>query len=203
MMKKFLLFLCATILIFGFVQGANAIPIDFDVDGAPASWVAITNVSTWPSGWTSIDAEIVDGIDGKSFSLDDGESYTFDFFKITVEGLGIGTADIEATLAFELPSVSQITGNGSGLWGTIFGVISGGYLYWTNMPQTITLANGDYFDVDFEDVAVVGFGNSTTVSATVTAHAAPVSEPTTILLSGIGLLGMGFYLRKKRLCRQS
>ena len=199
-MKKFLL-LCASILVFGSAQSANAIPINFDVDASQSS-VEITNVSTWPNGWTSISAILDTGLDSEIFSLNDGESYTFDFFQITVDGLGTGTADIEATLAFEQPSGSEITGNGSGWWGTIYGVISAGYLGWVDMPQAITLANGDYFDVDFEDVAVVGFGNSTTVSATVTAHAAPVPEPTTILLSGIGLLGMGFYLRKRKLRSQ-
>ena len=193
-MKRLLVFLCAIALVFTIVGSASAIPIEFDVDG-PNSSVILSNVSTL--GWTSISAEIVTGLDDEIFSLDDGISYTFDFFTIEVEGFGLGEADVNATLAFDLPQVSQVTGNGSGGWITLGGFISGGYLTWANMPQTITLMNGDYFDVDFENVLIAGLGNTTTVSATVTAHAAPVPEPATVMLVGTGLLGMIAFGRKK------
>ncbi|MCK4794991.1 MAG: PEP-CTERM sorting domain-containing protein [Desulfobacteraceae bacterium] len=202
-MKKLLVFLCAIALVFTMAGSASAIPIDFNIAGdsnsydIPYSSVTLDNISTWPSGWTSISAEIVAGLDDEFFFLGDGGSYTFDFFQVTVDGLGLGSADVEATLAFEEPSGLEVTGTGTGGWFTVCGFISGGYLSWAYMPQTFTLVNGDYFDVDFEDVLIAGLGNRTTVSATVTAHAAPVPEPSTVMLVGTGLLGMIAFGRKR------
>lgn len=202
-MKKLLMFLFSTVLVLSLAGNVAAIPISFDVAGAPdnegefGSSVTLSNEIEFNS---SISADVCSSLDNEIFSLGDGESYTFDFFTLAVDGgiLGVGSADIEATLAFEQPPGEATTGQGSGGYiTTLWGSISGGYLTWNDMPQTTFLANGDSFAVDFEDIIEGGLGSTTTVSATVTATAAPVPEPSTIMLMGVGLLGLVGYSRKR------
>jgi len=197
-MKRLLVFLCAIALVFTIVGTAGAIPIDFNIAGDsvsgdnPYSDVSVGIISDW--GGFSISADLVENLDDQEFSLSDGEEEIIDFFTLT--GTGIGTASINAVLAFELPVVPAVNDN---VWAAVnfTGSVTEGVLSWGNMPQTIMLSNGDSFTVQFEEGLLGMDGTPDIISATITAHAAPVPEPSTVMLVGTGLLGMIAFGRKR------
>jgi hypothetical protein len=174
----------------------------FDVAGAPASSVSATVTSSdcdplFPcSVSTQLDAEL----DSRIFALAAGESETFDFFDISVFGIGAGEGSVSATLAFDSPLGVSATGEGEGAFFTFLGIISGGVLSWSDVPAII-LADGSSFSVDFSDFAGFGFGNTATITATVSALAVagenevPVPAPGALGLLGLGLLGLGLRRR--------
>lgn len=195
-MKKLTSVSCALVFVIALAGAAWASPVQFDLAGSPYSSVVV-NENVWGA---NLNATLANGLDDQMFWLQDGQTQTVDFFTFTTSGLGAGNYSVAATLGFDQPLIGA-AGSGSGTFGTFFGIISGGSLTWDSntIPDTFTF-NGNTISVDFQDGWTVGFGDTATVHAYITnvgGGTASVPEPSTLLLLGVGLLGLAAGTRKR------
>jgi PEP-CTERM motif-containing protein len=186
---------------FLFFVSVNVFALSFSVD-ASNSDIFLSNVieGDWDYGGSDILANLSTPYDNP-YTLNDGESLSFEFATITLTGYGwiaIGSADVTATLAF-YDGDSSYTSDGTANYITMLGgLIDAGGLHWTTQPGIITIDNGAFFDIQFEDIEGLSINQDTySIMATVTGHAAPVPEPATMLLLGTGLIGIASVSRKK------
>lgn len=182
-----------TVLSIG-TANAGAIIVDPTTDGSYVD-IDLGPCAPWWGG-CDIDWNLADSLEDEYFTLDVGASRTFDFFDVEVFAwFGAATVAVEAVLALSEPQ-SLNSGSGGGFFGSIFGYVSGGALYWEQQPTPIDLGDGTYLGIAFENLLEFGIGNRTTVSATVTRHRAiAVSEPGPLALLMLGLLALAFSLR--------
>lgn len=203
-MKRLVIALSVAVLIFGITFNANATPVDFLIGDE-------NSIST-PSTLT-IDADLTQ-LPGTKFSLDVGQSYTFDYAVIeSISTTDNATSyDIVAYLDFDLPDGAGIVGNG----GDVIKIRSHhGHHRDTQTfeinfdPVAVEYGIGGLFTVELSDVVVPcddGYGGGCyieptdcTIVAKVTLDAAPVPEPSTLLLLSSGFFGVAtFRMRRRR-----
>jgi hypothetical protein len=188
--------------LFAWSLSANAIPVTFDLAGAPASSVQLTDFD--PGAiclGCGVSATLNPVLGSLHRTLDVGQSWEFDFFTLSFYGLGGGSGSIYATLAFDSPTgAPSASGSGAGGFATLFGVFSGGGLTWLTQPGSFSLADGTSYSVTFENLSGLTVG-STNVSGTIRmlggATSVAVPEPGALGLLGLGLLGLGLSVRRK------
>lgn len=204
-MKKLLVSLIIAISILSMATLASATPYTFDM--GPNSYVDTSGTNDVLQMWAQINPNLDDII----FGLDEGDTYSFYFATIgTNEGwihnddLNPGT--ITAYVDFDNPDLIQSIGGTSVGFSAYWHFVQGWNLVW-NDPVVVNFGNGGQFTIELSDVGYEswwwqGPDGSANVYATVTLNAAPVPEPSTILLMGVGFLGM-VGLGKKRLLKKT
>ena len=160
-----------------------------------------------------IETDVYD-LDGLSFDLNDGESYTFDFFDIWTPETGVGPDDqmsqsITAYLDFEVPSeLVEIDGDTEGVSDWTWFIIPINFQYgevnWDG-PVVVSHAGGE-FEISLSE-GIFNYGKygltegqcyGTTIQATITQISSQVVPTPSAAAAGLALAGLGM-LRRRRM----
>ncbi|MDY6825384.1 MAG: PEP-CTERM sorting domain-containing protein [Thermodesulfobacteriota bacterium] len=205
-MKTIIPILGTVLLTLGIAFNAGAAPYTFDMGAGSSVDTSGTN------DVLKMFATVNENLDDIIFSLDDGQSETFYFATIGTTETWVNDDDIQpgeitANIDFDIPDMtSAVDGKSIGFAGC-FHFIQGWILKWDD-PVSVDLGETGEFTIELSDVAYgswcwQGPDGTADVSATITynpggsSSPAPVPEPSTILLMGIGLAGLATLGRKR------
>ena len=175
---------------------AIASTVNFVVDGAGSSASASRTGCIFC--FSDISATTASGLGSVAFELGVGETSSwFDFVEFTAVGIGGGTYDVSATLAFSSPGGSA-SSDGDGIYGTLLGAISGGSLNWDTPVQQVAFGNGGFFTVQFEEGITIVHGDSAIARARVIYDVAQVPLPASALFLIAGLGGLAAMRMRKK-----
>jgi hypothetical protein len=173
----------------------------FQFDTNPANtFVTVLTNPTLCLGNCSVTASLATPF--QSFSLNVGQSRTFDFANFTVgNGFGGGSATIDASLGFILPPAGPAGSGASASYLRFGGLFTGGSLTWDTPSQQLLAADGSLFTVSFGNLAGLT-GSTATAPVTITLNRGAVPEPGTWAMMIVGFGAVGGVMRSARVRRK-
>ena len=203
MNEKSILPLLAAAALFTVLPNVSAVPTDYTI--GTGSTISGNSADPGLVIKYALDADL----DNVAFSLKDGDSYTFNFFRIWTDETAVNDGEdtlwkpITATFDFDLPTGSfGVSGETAG----ILGVFEYGKVRW-GAPATFT-AGGSTFSISLSNEEFnrwlfdlnPGEGYGATVKATVKQLSSGISIPdngSTAMLLGLAFLSLAFIRRSK------